>query len=82
MISTDSINTLYVVVEHGRFIDDELYEVVRSRLSGKQLEFLVDGDTPRNNNPESNLQSGIYEPLKESADEKETRNDSPGRIEV
>ena len=56
VVRSHGIYFLDLVAEGHRLVDDELEELVRGRLSGKELELFVDGVSPRKNDASSDLE--------------------------
>lgn len=54
MICSDGVDLFNLVGECDRLVDDELQKLFLSRLSGKELEFVVDSPAPRNNDAKCN----------------------------
>ena len=57
VIGSHSIHFLNLFAEGHGLVDDELEELVRGGLAGKQLELLMNGTSPRYYDKESNLET-------------------------
>ena len=57
VIGSHSIHFLNLFAEGHGLVDDELEELVRGGLAGKQFELLMNGTSPRNYDEESNLET-------------------------
>ena len=55
VVRAHGVNFLDLLAEGDGLVDDELEELVRGRLSGKELELFVDGVSPRKNDAGSDL---------------------------
>lgn len=55
MVRAYGVDFLDLLAEGDGLVDDELDEFVWRGLPGKELELLVDGASPRDNDEESNL---------------------------
>ena len=55
MVRAHGIDLVDLLVERHRLIDDQLQEIVRGRLSGEQLEFLVDRARPQHDHARRDL---------------------------
>jgi hypothetical protein len=56
-----SVNFLDFSAKCHSFIDDELYELMRCRLSSQEAELFINGVTPGNDDPTTNLSEQSHE---------------------